>query len=554
MRILFTCVGRRVELIQAFRKAAEELRIELLIYGADVSTTAPALFFCDRRIQAPPIKSIGYISGLINLCKEQKINALIPTIDTDLCLLAQNKQAFAAVGTQVMISDVDVVNMCRDKRLVYDYFIRCNLISPTTVDNVEQYVDGFPCFIKPIDGSSSIDAFKVDNQEDLEVYAHKLVAYIIQPYIKGTEYTVDVFCDFNGNPIYITPRERLVVRGGEVIKTKITQDEQIIEECRRLVKKLRPCGAITVQLIRQADSRKDFFIEVNPRFGGGAPLSIKAGADSALVMLRLLSGEAVAYQPKAARDGAVYSRFDQSVDVASGYSEFVSAIIFDLDDTLYAERDYVWSGYREVAKTLPQIPDALDILWTAFREGKPAIDTLLESAGIYAEELKRKCLETYRKHEPVIEAYGGIREMLIELRQKNVKIGILTDGRPEGQRAKISALGLNELVDEIVVTDELGGEMFRKPNDIAFRVMQRRLGVPFNQMLYVGDNLKKDFTAPTKLGMRFVYFNNPDGLYSNANEQGNQIYESMLCEKVASKDDLIKCISEIVEKRTKQCI
>ena len=139
--------------------------------------------------------------------------------------------------------------------------------------------------------------------------------YIIQPFVDGTEYTVDIFCDFDGNPVFITPRIRLAVRAGEVLKTKILQDGKIINNIKTLVSEFQPCGPITVQLIREFHTGEDYYIEINPRFGGGAPLSMKAGANSARALLRLLSGEKLGFISGAAQDGAVFSRFDQSVRV-----------------------------------------------------------------------------------------------------------------------------------------------------------------------------------------------------------------------------------------------
>ena len=126
---------------------------------------------------------------------------------------------------------------------------------------------------------------------------------------------MDIFCDFDGNPVLITPRIRLATRSGEVLKTEITQDDQIIGEIKRLLADYQPCGQVTIQLIRDSRTGRDFFIEINPRFGGGAPLSIKAGADSAEMLIRLLAGETLSYREKAAEDGAVYSRFDQSIRI-----------------------------------------------------------------------------------------------------------------------------------------------------------------------------------------------------------------------------------------------
>ena len=315
MKLLFTSIGRRVELVQAFKAAAAKLGVELILYGADISASAPALQFCDRTVLVPRIKDPAYIPFLLDICQKEQINGLIPTIDTDLLLLAENRERFAAIGTRAVISAPDRIALCRDKRLTADYFHSVGLESPLPADKVEAYVAGFPAFIKPKDGSSSIFAYKVENQKELEAYATQVPDYIIQPFIEGTEYTVDIFCDFEGNPIFITPRIRLAVRAGEVLKTEITQDQQIITEMKRLLQDYSPCGPITVQLIRQKDTGVDHYIEINPRFGGGAPLTMMAGADAAQALLQLLGGEKLSYQEDAAEDGAIYSRYDQSVRV-----------------------------------------------------------------------------------------------------------------------------------------------------------------------------------------------------------------------------------------------
>lgn len=313
MKILFTSIGRRVELIQAFRAAADKLNIGLTIIGVDITDTAPALFFCDEMRRACRVSKPEYIPWLLSICEQENVDCLIPTIDTDLLLLAENKVKFEAFGTKVLISAVDRIKVSRDKRLTADYFISLGLKSPLPVDSVERYASGYPAFIKPKDGSSSINAYKAESIYDLQNYAEKIEDYIIQPFISGREYTIDIFCDYEGNPVYITPRERLAVRSGEVLKTQICQDEKMIAEMQTLIADYKPCGQITVQLIREEKTGYDYYIEINPRFGGGSPLSIKAGADSAESVLRMLNGERLHYIEKAAKSGAVYCRFDQSI-------------------------------------------------------------------------------------------------------------------------------------------------------------------------------------------------------------------------------------------------
>ena len=189
-------------------------------------------------------------------------------------------------------------------------------------------------------------------------------------------------------------------------------------------------------------------------------------------------------------------------------------VIFDLDDTLYSEKEYVKSGYREIAKHNPQIENMEDKLWHAFQNGRKAIDEVLLSEGLYTEEKAQACLRVYRNQMPKIHLYEGVLQMLQQLVVDGILLGLITDGRPNGQRAKIKALNIEQYFGKIIITDELGDSSFRKPNPIAFEIMHTFFAVPYKNMVYVGDNPSKDFQAPEKLGMQCVYFKNSDGLYS----------------------------------------
>ena len=494
--------------------------------------TAPALAYCDYKRKMVAMKDEQYINNLLEICIADSIDLLIPTIDTDLLVLSENKERFEAIGTRVMISSPDMIRICRDKNLTSQFFVDCGLYAPLPVNNWMDYSAGYPAFIKPKDGSSSINAFKVENKEELEVYAGQVEDYIVQPFVDGREYTIDIFCDWSGKPISIVPRERMQVRAGEVLKTQICMDTKMIAEARELCEKFRPCGPMTVQLIRD-EKGADWFIEINPRFGGGAPLSMKAGARSAEAILKMLYGEEVEYITDIA-DNAVYSRFDQSVCINEGENQ-IRGIIFDLDDTLYSEKEYVKSGYKVVSDYLGGGYE--DKLWRYFEEGKPAIDELLKECGM--EKQKATVLEIYRSHIPNIHLYDGVVELITQLRNSGIKIGIITDGRPEGQRNKIQALGLESIVDDIIITDELGGIQFRKPCDIAFRIMQTKWRLPMSQIIYVGDNLTKDFQAQQQLGMKSVWFKNKDGVYYDTLNSYHCQYQASDMEMLS--DYLLRC-------------
>ncbi len=525
IRILFTGVGRRVELLQQFRDAAFRLGLNLKIFGSDICRDAPAALFCDEVIETYRMDDERYIGGLLDSCRRDHIDIVIPTIDTDIIQLAQNRQLFEKEHITVLVSDIDVVSICRDKSKVCSFFEQCGLNAPKAVNDIEDYSDLYPAFIKPVNGSGSINAYRADNRAELEIFAKRIDNYVIQPYIDGTEYTIDVFCDLEGKPLSIVPRERVDVRAGEVVKTRICMDNDMISEAGVICSRLKPRGPITIQLIRERESGKNYYIEINPRFGGGAPLSIRAGADSAERLLRIIAGIDTDVV-MSANNGALYCRFHQAVCMTDKVMELdnnwtdsleelvdrykIEGVIFDLDDTLYDEIEYVKSGYKAVAGYLDNA-DSAELLMDYYRIDPKPIDLLLRE--INRQDEKEAVLKVYREHIPDLSLSDKVKGTLDLLHLKGIRTGIITDGRPAGQRNKIAALKLDQFVDDIIITDELGGEQFRKPCDIAFRIIQRRWGVSFEKLAYIGDNITKDFSAPRILGMKAFHYNNPNGIY-----------------------------------------
>ena len=121
-RILFTGVGRRVELLQAFRQASLVTGIDIKIYGADMAGTAPALAYCDYTRKVCPMSDPDYVNQITKICIADKIDILIPTIDTDLLILSLNKNIIEQTGTRVMISEPEMIKICRDKNNTSAFF------------------------------------------------------------------------------------------------------------------------------------------------------------------------------------------------------------------------------------------------------------------------------------------------------------------------------------------------------------------------------------------------------------------------------------------------
>ena len=314
INILLLSAGRRVELTKCFKEARDRLGIEGEIVAADCSKLAPALYFADSFYVVPRIREEeAYVEAIIRICREKQISLVVPTIDTELILLAE-KKAYIEENCQarVLISDEKTVRICRNKILTQRFFEENGFLVPHLYIERELHEKNyeFPLFIKPLDGSSSVNAYKVETEEELNMYLDIIDQPMVQAYMEGEEYTIDCFMDFEGKILSIVPRNRIATRSGEIAKGKTVRDIQIIDDVRRLMGCLGAIGHITVQC--RKTRRGVEYIEINPRFGGGAPMSIAAGADSCEKLYRLLQGEKLVFSDDW-REDLTFLRFDASI-------------------------------------------------------------------------------------------------------------------------------------------------------------------------------------------------------------------------------------------------
>ncbi|SER46987.1 HAD hydrolase-like protein [Lachnobacterium bovis] len=542
MNILFTSVGRRVEIIRSYKEAASNIGIPVTLIGTDITNSSPALSFCDKSFLTSKVEDEGYIEEVIDICISNDVQLLIPLREDGIYIFSDNREKFSAIGVKLFLSSREMIEICKDKTKTALFFATCKLRYPNIVENAEKYKGEFPCFIKQRNREKDNIGYKVETKAELLAFAQDMEDYIIRPFIDGIEYSVDVFCDFDGNPIYITPRERISVREKEVVKSRIVQDEKIITESKIIINKFKPVGPISIHLIRKEGTKEDYFIKIIPGYSSGVPHSIKAGADSSTAAILMLLGKKLLYKPFAARDRIGYSRYEDSVctygngiyhidklEMIFEHSKGIKVVIFDLDNTLYREIDYIKSGCAAVAQQATTIfkeavySQVYDELVSDTLSKKPAIRNLVKkfASGLPQKrqfDLTQLFLNTYRNHDPKIGITQETIEVIETLKKHGISIGIVTDGRSEVQRKKLAKLGLmnDSRISEILLTDELAGKngnpsIFRKPNPLPFEILKLRFGVPYHCMIFVGANMQKDFEAPQRLGMRCLHFNNSKG-------------------------------------------
>lgn len=314
--VMFTCIGRRVSLLESFRYAAKKLKINASFLGTDTTHLSPALQLCDKGFIVKPVTHPGYIKQLLSIVKANKVKLLVPTVDLDLKVLAQNKPKFTAAGCHVLVSNPDVVDICQDKRQTYRFLTKNGFDTPVTMSirsALSKKKLNWPCFLKPWDGYASRGNALVKNRKELAFFAKRIPNPICQEFIEGIEHTCDVYVDFNMRVRCVVPRKRIEVRAGEVSKGQVVKHPAIMKQAAKVVDALGAGpGVITIQLFLTRDKKLEF-IEINPRFGGGAPLSIEAGADFPKWIFRELLAKKTNIRFDGFRDKLTMLRYDGEV-------------------------------------------------------------------------------------------------------------------------------------------------------------------------------------------------------------------------------------------------
>ena len=316
--ILFTSAGRRVSLIRNFKDSLSELGLTGSIVTTDCQKNAPASFIADFSEQVPRITDEKYINILQAICEKYQIKLLVSLIDPELYLLSLHRREFEAMGVTLLVSSPETNEICFDKRQTYRFFKSIGVQTPEIL-NAEDILAApeakYPLLVKPADGSCSIGVTKVRNAKELTFFKDYVPNAIIQEFVVGEEYTLDILVDFQGKVLSVVPRLRLETRAGEISKGVTVKNPAIIAAGKKVVESLPGAvGCITVQcfLLANGDIK---FIEINPRFGGGFPLAFQAGANFPRWIIEMVLGRTPEITIDGWEDGVVMLRYDDAIFV-----------------------------------------------------------------------------------------------------------------------------------------------------------------------------------------------------------------------------------------------
>lgn len=220
-----------------------------------------------------------------NICKKNAIDLIIPLIDPELSLFAKHSEHFLSIGTKILVPDQEVCELAYNKYEATKIMEMNRILHPKTflLQNSEKAdeIDGEFVILKPTTGSSAKNVFKIQKNkinDFVEIMHFDPKSFIIQEYIDfDFEVTVDVFADEFFRVVEMCQRKRLKVRGGEVERAVTIRDKKLEEVVELITKILKLKGVFNIQFFYK--NGRYYFSEVNPRFGGGYPLSYHAGAN-----------------------------------------------------------------------------------------------------------------------------------------------------------------------------------------------------------------------------------------------------------------------------------
>ena len=276
--ILITSAGQRVSLVRGFKETLTKYFPQGKVYTTDMNPQmAPAAYVSDGCFEVLRVTDPNYISQLLELCKANEIGMIVPTIDTELLVLSKNKDLFASNGITVSVSSHEFITICRDKRNTGEFLENHYIRIPKPVD---KYNPIFPLFAKPYDGSLSTNLHYIRTQEDLTSEILEDPKLLFMEYIDTTvyrEYTVDMYYGRDNKVKCIVPRERIKVRAGEINKGRTAKND-IVDYLKERLGYIEGCfGCICIQLFYHPETKDIVGIEINPRFGGGYPLTYMCG-------------------------------------------------------------------------------------------------------------------------------------------------------------------------------------------------------------------------------------------------------------------------------------
>ena len=312
MNVLLTSVGRRAYMVKYFQTA---LNGEGQVHACNSDDKTVAFCYADKSIVSPLIYDENYIPFLLEYCEVNKIDIVISLFDIDLFVLAKNKAKFEKIGTRVIVSDQELIEICNDKYKSYLFLKENGFNVPKTYLTLEDTINAidrgelnYPIIVKPRFGCGSIAMSVAEDEMALLYYFRRNTRAVNNSYLKyessvvdekiiyqeclvGQEYGADIINDLNGTFQNAIIKRKIAMRSGETDIAEIVCEPVLFEELQRLSNLTKHIANMDVDIFLV--DGKPYILEMNARFGGGYPFSHMGGCNLPKAILNWCNGESV---------------------------------------------------------------------------------------------------------------------------------------------------------------------------------------------------------------------------------------------------------------------
>ncbi len=299
MNILISSIGRRGYLARYFRDALDG---DVRIIGTSNTKWTVGFHECDQCFLMPDIASEAYISTLLRVCEEQKVDAILSVFDHDIVALSQHLERFQDLNIKIFLPTAFTSEVCFDKMKTYQFLTENEIGALKTYDDLSEAKKAltqkeiqFPLMVKPKKGFGSADLFKANNLDELEVFFNYRPSMVIQEFAAGEEYSFDILHNLNSEVVKVYCKKKMAMRSGETDKAIMLKDKKLIDFGLKLGSLFDNKGPMDVDFFMTSEGEVKV-LEINPRFGGGYPISHAAGANFPSAMIGMLKGEKYSFE------------------------------------------------------------------------------------------------------------------------------------------------------------------------------------------------------------------------------------------------------------------
>jgi len=257
------------------------------LVSTDMDPLSAGLYLADRGYTVPASNDPRFFEEAEKIIDSEDISLILPTSGFDIVPYSRNKSSLERKGVTAFMSDHDVMETCMDKLRFYER-LRAHFEMPLTT-NVPDKVE-FPCIIKPRAGKGGRGVHICRNPDELLYHLKGNGNVVIQQYLPGKEYTIDVLSDLDGNALVAVPRERICVKAGISFKGRVLIDEAMQSQCIEIAEELGLKGPSCMQM-KCDEQGRPLLLEVNPRMGGGTIMATYAGVNIPQLVIDIHRGD-----------------------------------------------------------------------------------------------------------------------------------------------------------------------------------------------------------------------------------------------------------------------